>query len=278
MGVIRDLILEQVEAGNAERDRLWLEAHRSAEPRLFISSLGGCVRKAFFDAYRRVEGHPWCVERTHPFDTYLLEKFKYGNDWEDITYRELLGQLPGRIVRNVSLGDSIWAGRADFLVGKCFLPEGAVIEHKTTATWSFTYSEEKRQLPYKSHCYQVLAYKMFLGQMTGLDIPAYLYYRSANNLWAEFEVYEFGKEVIFDGEIAGHLVGGRFLGRLCTEMVKFQTYWNAGKLPPRYETPTFVDFGCTKKQGRAGNRVAVPACQFFSICWPGVETPIEVGE
>ena len=207
MGVIRDLILEQVERGAAERDQLWLERHVGKEPRLFISSLGGCARKAFFDAYQHVEGHPWNVEKTHPFDLYLLEKFKYGNDWEDVTFQELSRQLPGRVVRNIPLGDEIWAGRADFLVGECFphlFPSGAVIEHKTTATWNFTYSEEKRRLPYQSHCYQVLAYKAFLDQMTGLDIPAYLYYRSANNMWAEFEGWECGEEIIVDGEIVGH--------------------------------------------------------------------------
>ena len=151
-----------------------------------------------------------------------------------------------------------------------------MIEHKTTATWNFTYSEEKRRLPYQSHCYQVLAYKMFLAQMTGMDIPAYLYYRSANNCWAGFEVWEFGSEIIFDGEIVGHRASGRFPGRLCTEMVKFRTYWLAGELPPRYETPTCVVFGCTKRQGRVGNKVAVPACVYFGACWEGVETPIEV--
>lgn len=273
---IRELIKQSIDRMGRERDERWLEEHKDSKPYLFVNGLGGCPRRAFYKAYSHID-HEFRVEESHPFDAYMREKFKYGNDWEDITFAELSYELPGQILRDVPVGDDIWHGRIDYLIARTEqFPDGGIVEHKTTSTWNFTYSEAKRRLPFDSHCIQVLAYQYLFEKMYGIMVPAFLYYRSANNLWAEFEVLKWGPDTLWEGEIIGHEVVGMLDMSVDHEMIEMEKYWNNRQygLPPKYPTPTSKKFGCTKLS--KNGKLAYPTCQFFGACWGDIETPIEV--
>ncbi|KKL57616.1 hypothetical protein LCGC14_2233580, partial [marine sediment metagenome] len=82
--MINDIITEYCWDLNTEKEKLYKE--REHKPRLWMSNLGGCIRKAYFDMHR--------AEKTHPFDKLLIRKFRAGSDEEDKTFNAFNHRWP----------------------------------------------------------------------------------------------------------------------------------------------------------------------------------------
>lgn len=242
MGLVRDAVVKHVIVSNQESRERWEKLHKDRPDRLFVSDLGGCVRKA----YLRLRGE----EVTHPFDSYVLEVMKAGKLWEWETTCAMRRAHGTKLQEQVPVGNEIWSGRADYL-----LP-GRVIEHKATNPANFKYGH---RLPYPHHCLQVLAYSLLLD-----NTPATLYYRSWDQ-WAEIQVCQNAYGIVWEGEFKGKFKSGVLEGLdIVKEMASFEEWWGQEELPPRYPTPFEKNFTCTKKQ----RKLYRPACQFFGVCWP----------
>ena len=99
-------------------------------------------------------------------------------------------------------------------------------------------------------------------------IYARLYYRTQAH-WAEFEVYDCGGGISWNGHVDGKRREGAFEISLAEEMANSEDFWRAGELPPRYESPVDVPFTCA----RSSKKGVHPSCIYFSHCWP--ELPAE---
>jgi hypothetical protein len=184
--LVHDLLIEEFLSRNKSSQKHYAETHEDAEPRLYVSSLGGCARQGFLSAFDHLSDHPFHVETSYPFDDYTIERMELGNELENLTWKALHNKLDGSIARNVPVGNEIWAGRIDFLIAQTpEFPSGLIVEHKGTSPWNF----KPDRLPYLTHCYQVLAYESLLEPVVGYKVPAKLYYRSWDN-WAELLIQE----------------------------------------------------------------------------------------
>ena len=81
MNIIRGIVIKHVRAKQEESNQAWEDTHHYDEPRLFVSDIGHCPRAAYYNAFGHFEGHPFCVERTHPFDDYVVEILRAGYVW-----------------------------------------------------------------------------------------------------------------------------------------------------------------------------------------------------
>lgn len=97
MGTVRQAVIEHVRAKNQESNQAWQDTHHYDEPRLFVSDIGHCPRAAYYSAFGHFEGHPFCVERTHPFDDYVVEILRAGYVWEHQTGLALRHALDGAV-------------------------------------------------------------------------------------------------------------------------------------------------------------------------------------
>lgn len=261
----------------SEADTLaWEQEHKDKPPRLFVGSIGGCPRQAYFSAFKHIAGHPLQYDISHPFPEEVVELLELGKELEDRTWTRLerqYGQANG-ILRSISVGDDIWAGRTDFLIGPCLdYPRAAVVEHKGTSPWNFT---AKDRLPYASHCLQVLAYQYLAQKQYGVKPDAVLYYRCWN-MWAEFQVQRMsvslwdeesstfieGEENIsYNGRVNGKPVTGVHRLSLRAEMGKLEARWPPLELPAiPYSSPDEADFACTKRKG------GEISCRWYGHCW-----------
>ncbi len=262
---INDVITEYCWDLNIEKERLYKE--REHKPRLWMSNLGGCIRKAYFD----MDG----AEKTHPFEKLLIRKFRAGSDEEDKTAAAFIHKYPGGIARDVPVGNDIWSGKIDILVAQNEdFPLGAIIENKGTSP----YGMKKGMIPRLTHCYQVLAYQKFLEPLVGYDVPAYLYYR-VWDFWAQFELVNtppddtsFACDCIeYVGDINGREHGGGYVFDLDTELERMEHYWGCKPMDtPGYSTFYEASFGCTKSS-RRGKRWREISCLYFGHCWPQLE-------
>lgn len=259
-GLLRQIYDEFLTAEKAKRDQEWLREHEGAPPKLFISSLGHCMRAAFFDAVKHIPDHPWHHEETHPFPPYVLSLLREGEKSEDNAEEFLRWRYGDRLETQVEVGNDIWSGRIDF-----FVKPDLVIEHKATNARNFL---RKGGLPYDFHCLQVLAYRKFMEEKLGRAVWAKLLYRTHGH-WAEFDVYEYDDGITWEGYVDGRERWGESPVSLEAEMRRFEEYWKREELPPRYATPNEAKFGCVRdtKQG------FYPDCRYFNVCWP--ELPSE---
>lgn len=243
MGLVRDAVVKHVVISNRESRERWQKRHKDRPDRLFVSDLGGCVRKS----YLRLRGE----EVTHPFDPYVLEVMKAGKLWEWETTCAMRRAYGTKLQEQVPVGNKIWSGRIDYL-----LPGKTIIEHKATNPVNFKYGS---RLPYVHHCLQVLAYRILLG-----GGEATLYYRAWDQ-WAELDVWQHREGIAWDGEFNGKHKSGLLEGLdIVEEMARFEEWWDREGLPPCYETPFEKNFACTKRQ----RKLYRPACSYFGFCWP----------
>lgn len=262
--MINDTITEYCWDLSIERERAYKE--KEHKRRLWMSNLGGCIRKAYFDTYR--------VEKTHPFDKFLIRKFRAGSDEEDKTVAAFIHKYPGGVAREVPVGNSIWSGKIDILVAQNEdFPLGAIIENKGTSP----YGMKKGMIPRLQHCYQVLAYQKFLKLLVGYDVPAYLYYR-VWDFYAQFEIINHDKPssffpsgIEYVGEINGREHSGGYGEELDQELERMEHYWAYEPMDtPGYE-PFERDFTCTKKTRLKGKRAI--SCIYFAHCHPELDRP-----
>jgi hypothetical protein len=92
-------------------------------------------------------------------------------------------------------------------------------------------------------------------------IYARLYYRTHGH-WAEFEVYDCGGFISYEGHVDGQKRSGSFDVSLSREMTDHEGPWLDGRLPPRKEEP---DFPCVKYD--LALRAYRANCQYFGHCW-----------
>jgi len=257
--LVRPCVEQFITDLDAQNTEEWRERHQG-EPHLFVSDIGGCPRQAFYNAVQHLPDHPWHAEVTHPFDPYLLELFRAGKVWEQETRQALEHVYGDRLQCEVEVGDAIWAGRIDFLIATTDtdrLSSFTIVEHKATNPVNFQY---KGRLPYQHHCMQLLLYDDLLCRF---NTRCVLYYRGWSN-WAEFEVYNCGDEIAYEGLVNGKERAGQFPVSLSTWVSLLERSWEAQELPPKYETPFSEPFGCTRTKGER----AWPACRYFGACWP----------
>ncbi len=259
--MINDIITEYCWDLNAEKERLYKE--REHKPRLWMSNLGGCIRKAYFD----MDG----AEKTHPFDKLLIRKFRAGSDEEDKTVAAFLHKWPNGVLREVPVGNEMWSGKIDILVAQNEdFPNGAIMENKGTSP----YGMKKGMIPRLTHCYQVLAYQKFLN--AGYEVPAYLYYRCWD-FYAQFEItsatdenddfFGFGY-VEFVGDINGREESGGYTFNLDTELERMENFWGREPMDtPGYDSPFTESFACTKSS-RKGKKWKQINCLYFGHCFP----------
>jgi len=257
MGIVRDAIVEHIKEQDARRtaERQARKAKSTDEPRLSVSSLGKCPRAAVMDALQEVRdfGEP------RPHDDGLLELFELGHVWQaetSIALHDYFGHEMVTIQEEERVENDVWRGRMDFSIPPCeeYVP-GAIIEHKATGSWS--------NVPFRDHIWQVLAYKYLLGDP---DIETWLYYRGYNK-WAELKVWQFGDDLVYEGEMDGKPKSGVLPNLpLRNEMDCFEFHWKQREvaLPPILD----IMNGCFKPW--KGIR-AYPSCRWLPICHPDVE-------
>ncbi len=255
--MIHNTYMDFVRMKAEEHNREWLERHQGQPPRLFISALGFCKRKAFWDAVKAHPTHPWYVEASHPPDDYLLLKFRDGNAGEAITGEALQWMHGDDLTCQLRIEHPIWSGRPDF-----FIEPDTIVEHKVTAGYNFI---RKNGLPYVFQCFQVLAYRKLLALQLGRELTVRLYYRGYPGNWAEFEVFDHDDHITYEGHVNGKERWGQFDASLAEEMEAFEWYWLGKELPPRCETPLSMKFGCARNVKKRG---IYPDCTYFSRCWP----------
>lgn len=267
--MIRRLIERDVLQQNVASRELWTITHQTTDYRLFTSDLGGCPKKAYFNAADHLVDHPMHRERGYPFDDDLIQKFAVGKELEDLTAVRLQRQLGDDVAREWSIIDGVWAGRIDFLVRRCDqFPNGAIIEHKGTSHWNFK-TGDKQRLPYDTHLLQTMAYKSYADKVTGWDVEAYIYYR-VWDMWAEFEVWETPEGIFYDGLINGQRSSKNFSGlSLQVEKYRIEQFWDNPSEVQGYSDPFEARFGCTKYYRKKGLRQI--ACPYFNVCWPEYE-------
>ena len=124
--MIRNAIQQYI-ADQARQERAaWEKEHTDQPPKLFISDLGHCIRKA----YLHVKGY----EPTHPYDDYVLEVMRAGVVWEgtgfqrssaswyDETSDSMWVFTSGALIE-VPLDPQRWVERACFIVRRDLTPE-----------------------------------------------------------------------------------------------------------------------------------------------------------
>jgi hypothetical protein len=255
MNPIRNAVTNYIETRHVEGNRKRGDELSQLEPRIPVSQIGHCPRQAILEAVRYHPEHPLHAEPTHGFDAYVKEIMEAGNVWEHQTGKALAEQFDGvahweRDDPALRVRNGVWSGHIDFLVEECdHYPASAIIEHKATNPVNF---RAKDRLPYPFHFMQVLMYRQLLQQKLQSDyvIPTYLYYRSWSN-WAELQVWGYEDGIEWEGEINGKHRSGEFDIRLGDKIEELQGYWLHQTLPPRYDTPTTVQFSCvrTNKKG-----------------------------
>jgi len=253
--VIRELIVDHVRKQQAASRRAWIQRHQGAEPKLHPSSLGGCPRKAIWQAVDAYPNHPLHVDVTHPFDLYVQEVMHAGNVWEEENARAL--EAAGA-TRHPHIGNQHWTAEPDFALRE----NGTlhIIEHKNTAEHNFAI---KRRLPYEFHCAQLACYGALVDAREAVD--CILYYHGRGH-WAEFRVWPDQQHLVWEGRVDGKLRSGVFDFDLAGRMAALEGYWTRQQLPPRYESPFTRTFGgCVRGSKRRGYW---PGCPYFAHCWP----------
>jgi hypothetical protein len=282
MTVIHSIVQKHAVEADAARTAAYIERHKTEPHKLAMSGLGGCIREAFLKTFEHCDDHPLQRPPSHPFNPDQLALFEEGRMYEDQLYRELCASIdPGVVLREWRLGNEIWSGRPDFLIAPCgYFPQGAIIDCKATGAHSFAYT--KGYIPRQGDCLQVLAYRFFIWQETGLVVPTYLYYRGWRS-WAEFEIDERedqgGRWIAHEGQIKGHDVSGQFDTDLSIEMARMENWWGFGSdvsileamdtdplyFIPGYPAPDAENWGCCRQSGGKW----FPRCRWLGVCWGG---------
>jgi len=266
---LHDLMVKEYKDASRLRDEAWEIEHDGTDPRLFVSSLGMCVRKAYLDAFRVRTGN----KVTNPFDDYVIEVMRMGTELELNSQETFRWIFKDNLHEQVSVRNDIWSGRIDFVVETCEdFPSGVIIEHKGTAPWNF----HAKRLPYKHHVLSALAYQKLYYETHGGMLPVVLYYRCWNN-FAQFEVFETDDGIGYEGQVNRRIRSGSLDTTLPAEMSLYEEHWGETELPPTYDSPFTENFACTKNvKALKGKAVA---CQWFHKCWPQLgEGPFIEGE
>jgi len=272
---IREYVLDHVLLLNQKGDLARKKELEKLPPRLSVSGIGHCPRQAIFEAARYHPDHPLHVDPTHPFDAYVKEVMECGNLWETQTRKALALGLGDKVHwrKNdplLRVGNDVWSGHLDFVVEPCEeYPGGAIFEHKATNPVNFV---RKGRLPYLFHCMQVLTYGRLYREQHGIGreaLPTWLYYRSWSH-WAELEVWDDGRYIVWEGTLNGRDRSGEFEMEvsLTDRMEMLEAAWLQQELPPRYETPFAVDFTCARTNKKRGT--GRPSCRYFGVCWPNM--------
>jgi len=233
MSILRDAFLDFLRQNAERHDIEWEGRHPDWEPRLFVSSLGRCVRAGYLKMYSHVDEEVVAA----PFSDLSLEYMDSGVVWEARMLQALREMYGERVSADVHLGDEIWTGRADFI-----LP-GKVYEHKDTGLFNFS----RGRIPAAAHALQVLMYQRLLLPQ---NYEAHLYYHGRGK-YADFKVWEDSGDVLWEGELNGSPRAGMLEGlSLADEVAKFERWWGKDVLPPVKDDPE-----------DCGN------CEFLEHCW-----------
>jgi hypothetical protein len=255
MTLVHNAYRNWLKVANAHANAEWARTHHLDPPKLSLSNLGLCRRQTFYKAVEHLPDHPFHAPPTHFFDDYTLSVMHEGHKDEDDTALALEYTYDEGLTRQWEVQDSIWIGHPDFVI-----QPDIVVEHKATNAKNFAI--KRPRVPYETHCLQVLAYRFFLEKELDRMVYARLYYRTHGH-WAEFEVYDCGGFISYEGHVDGRKRSGSFETSLPDEMADHEGPWLAGELPPRKEEPEFPCVKYDKKlRGRRAN------CQFFGHCWP----------
>ena len=116
MMLVNQAMTDYIRAMKEKADQKWQERHQGKPPKLFISALGHCQRKAFFDCTKHIQDHPWQREVTHPFSDYVQRGMHAGNVGEADTAEALAHQYGDDLVCQFQIEHDIWSGRPDFFI------------------------------------------------------------------------------------------------------------------------------------------------------------------
>lgn len=254
LSLVRTAVEAHIEQQRKLDNAAWKERHIGTEPRLFISDMGGCPRKAVWNALVHYPGHPLHLPGIVPsFSPYVQAIMRAGIVWEKETELALRAMYGDALQTQVSVRNLFWSGRPDFI-----LPNNTIVEHKATNPYNF---KAKARLPYRHHCIQVLAYQKILNCCAA----AKLYYRGWAD-WAEFAVWDTGENIHWEGLVNGYYKEGMIEASLTKIMHYIETYWERQTLPPAYGSPTSEDFACTRKTKKG----RYPNCSFIGECFPAL--------
>lgn len=272
MKYLRDYIEEIISEDQQAAQEAWDQRVRAVgAPRLHPSSLGGCKRAAILSAVKPFPDHPLYADETHPFDLYTQSVMLSGNVWESVISDSLWDHLSElakseAFVPSVRNSTDTWAWELDGLIrpGKLAdFPGGLIVELKDTAEYNF---KVKDRLPYRHHLCQVIAYQRLQEQVTGTLFPVRIYYNGRGQ-WAEFDVRTFEGTIHYTGLVNGRDREGKLEHDVYAEMDELDAWWEQQALPPTYDSPFEVSFGCCRGSNKKG---WYPSCRWYGYCWPNM--------
>lgn len=220
---------------------LWQLAH---DNKLAVSDISKCPRMVQY----RLRGVP----KTNPPDAYLRRLFYSGKEAERKLEKTLRAEYGDELRTQVSVNTERWTGTIDFVTPV------AVVEHKETGANKFKWGD---QIPQRDHLLQTLMYKHLLGA----HHEAVLYYTCRAN-WAEYRAWEWGNEIIWEGERNGKYMTGTLSTTIQAEMEKLEAWKDSDELAPRHEHP-FHHLHCTTMYSKN----AYARCDWWDLCWGGTE-------
>ncbi len=261
MGFARELVVKHREQLAQEAQQAWFDRHLDHEPKLHPSGVGGCPRKAIWQAVDAYADHPLHVETTHPFDQYVEEVMLAGRVWEEAN-AEAFTSVPGG-EHHFKLVTDMWVGEPDFVVRDD--PFVHIIEHKDTSEYNFRRRKDGYRIPYDHHVIQLACYALLAEDVIDAGLIDALLYYNGRGHWAEFRVEPKTDSIQWEGNVDGDdWVSGVVEFGVRARMNELEEWFEAGELPPRYDSPFQEDYACTR--GYRGKYH--PNCQYYGHCWP----------
>lgn len=239
--MIQEVVQRHIDRWHEEGNERWQARHDS---KLAVSEIGKCPRMVQF----RMRGVP----RTSEPDAYLRRLFYSGKEAEKKLEKTLRAEYGDELEAQVHVENDKWAGTIDFVTPV------AVVEHKETGANKFKWGD---QIPQYDHLLQALTYKHLLGDHR----EAVVYYTCRAN-WAEYRVWEWGDEIIWEGERNGTYMTGELDTTVQAEMEKLEAWMDTADLPPRHKHP-FHHLHCTTMYSKN----AYVRCDWFDLCFAGTE-------
>jgi len=275
--MLTDILADRIASRNRLRDMNYLEWYKGHPPALSPSSVGGCMRQAYFQAFQGLPEHQEHVEKTHPFPPYVLSVMDSGVMYEADTERKLRDFYGDQMLSQYSVwspyNGMMWRGSIDFVVpkrGRTNLTiDYTIVEHKATADHNFRIRD---RLPYKHHLVQLMVYWHLVSRRNPQHgHECILMYRGWGQV-AEYDVFmsDYTTEdyvrhprISWEGFKNGKYESGEYEFDVAGTMEQLEQAVARHRRPDGYASPV-EEYGCARKTKQGW----YPSCPYFGVCWP----------